>query len=217
MAMTKRRLIAIVVALSATTGAVAWRSRAEKKSPAAESRADNEEEVATLRARIARLEGASLWRAASSVQPEKAESAAVERPAALAAESPAQAARQQHIPEGAEYVAQIDEKFRAQTIDPSWSQKAVSDATRAISGDLTQGSRLGTVECRASLCRVESSHDSVQAFATFMDTALFSPSRKLWNGSISTQVVSQAPSDVRAVTFIAREGHDVPAAELVTD
>jgi len=122
-----------------------------------------------------------------------------------------------HMPDENEYSAQLDQKFHAQAPDPAWSRKAADEATHALSSDLTPGTRLGRVECRMDLCRVETSHDNLPAYQSFLRSALLSMHKKLWNGGLSTQVRSESASGLTAVTFIAKEGQPVPLAEPVAD
>ena len=122
-----------------------------------------------------------------------------------------------HTPSEAEALAQLDDKFEAEERDPNWSGPAATQATRALTSDLPSGSTLGSVECRTNLCRVESSHPSLDAFQSFVHSALLSRDKKLWNGGFSAQVVAQGPLGVKAVTYIAKEGQAVPQLEPVRD
>src|SRR3954463_8996526 len=76
-----------------------------------------------------------------------------------------------HMPDELEYSVQLDQRFRAQTRDVEWSSKAAEEINRALLTDLTRGSRIEKVECRMDLCRVETSHDDVPAYQSFVRSA----------------------------------------------
>jgi hypothetical protein len=101
-------------------------------------------------------------------------------------------------------VAELEDDFHSERRDPKWSDQGTTEATRALSRDLPQGTKLGKVECRLTMCRVESSHTSVDAFRNFVRVSLLSHDRQLWNGGFSSYVVGQSPSGVSALTFIER-------------
>lgn len=110
-------------------------------------------------------------------------------------------------------VAQLESDFQSEAHDPKWSARGTSEATRALSHDLPGGTKLGKVECRFTMCRVESSHSSVEAFQAFVRSHLLSHGRQLWNGGFSSYVVAQSPSGVTALTFIERESAPGAAAK----
>lgn len=218
MTATRRRLLVVAAGLAALTSAVVWRWRPGDKAPAVDSRDDAREEAALLRARIARLEVASMWQAAALSQQGKNEPPPAERQPPGAGDPTPSPKPKQHMPDGHEYTAQLEDKFRTEAPDPNWSQKATGDATRALARNLTPGSRLGTVECRIDLCRVETTHDDLTAYQTFTHEVLGSAHEKLWNAGISTQVINmQSRSNLTAITFIAKEGQEMPPAEPVPD
>jgi hypothetical protein len=115
-------------------------------------------------------------------------------------------ARQESDPtkQQAQLVAQLEDDFRSEHRDPKWSDQGTNEAVRALSRDLPQGTKLGKVECRLTMCRVESSHVSVDAFQAFVRSGLLSHDRQLWNGGFSSYVVDQSSSGVSALTFIER-------------
>jgi hypothetical protein len=113
----------------------------------------------------------------------------------------------------AELVAELESDFRAEARDPKWSDHGTTEASRALAHDLPEGTKLGKVECRSTMCRVESSHTSVDAFQAFVRADLLSHTRQLWNGGFSSYVVSQSPTGVTALTFIARESTPESAAK----
>jgi hypothetical protein len=114
-----------------------------------------------------------------------------------------------------EIAVQLDNHFETESRDPAWADQATHEATRAFTEDIPAGSRVTKVECRKSLCRVDTEHDDVDAFRAFADASLLSRGRKIWNGGFSSMVRSQSESGVTAVTYIAKEGQAVPAPEPI--
>jgi len=112
-------------------------------------------------------------------------------------------------------VAQLEGEFQAEIVDPKWSRDAGVEATRALSHDLPAGSKLGTVECRANMCRVETSHGTVQEYQAFVKSGLLSRTKKLWNAAFSSHVEDPSPSGITALTFIGRETSPGPEAPSV--
>jgi hypothetical protein len=107
-------------------------------------------------------------------------------------------------------VAFFDSKFEVETVDPSWSETARATVSRALAPHLPPGSSLGHVECRTNTCRVETTHGSVDQFKEFMQSSFVTRNPELWNGAWSSWVVDpEAPQPV-AVSFIAREGQNLP-------
>lgn len=108
-----------------------------------------------------------------------------------------------------EVVARIDGVFDTEAWDPGWSASATREATAALTDGLPGGSSLGKIECRTSLCRVESSHPDLDEYHEFVDASFMSRERKLWNGGFLTAVVDQTSSSVTAVSYVAKEGQPV--------
>jgi hypothetical protein len=113
----------------------------------------------------------------------------------------------------AETAAFLGNTFEAERVDPAWSFQATRDATRALSTAAPPGSTLGKIECRTNLCRVESTHENLEAFKAYVDASYMSRERTIWNGGFTAMVTARSATGVTAVTFIAREGQGVPVAD----
>ncbi len=113
-----------------------------------------------------------------------------------------------------ERIAQaLDTRFGAEAVDPAWADGAAREAARAISADLPEGTTLEKVECRKSMCRVETVHENTGAFRSFVTDALLSHDRQLWNGGITSSLRETTDSGVTAVTYIAKDGEAIPAID----
>jgi hypothetical protein len=208
-----RAAIGMAGVAAALAAGIVWRiERPKQEAAAAETNQDVQEEVRQMKSQLARLEANAVMQTAVLA---KQAAPGVATPGA--SDSSAAAGRNERTPNEMEYESQLEAKFRAQPHDRDWSEQAMATATHALSADAPSGSRLGAVECRSDSCRIESSHDNLEAFKAFVHAALLNPKRKIWNGRFSTQVIDESPSGIRAVTFFTREDRELPAPEPVTN
>jgi hypothetical protein len=112
-----------------------------------------------------------------------------------------------------EQAALLNNGFDDERPDPGWSIQAARQVQSALSSTLPAGSTLGKIDCRTKLCRVETTHDSIDAFKAYVDAGYISREKKTWNSGFSALVTSRTASGVNAVTFIAREGQSVPVPD----
>ncbi len=220
--MNPRNAIVWTVVLCAI-GAVVWICRIGRTPPAVAVKASDrvEDDVRQLQTRLAQLERAStvnavLAKAAheQSVRPELPAPSAV-APAGSTKGAEAANAADERMPDESEFVGQLEDKFQSEQSDPHWSRDAAVQAISALSSGLPAGSKLGAIECRTNLCKVESSHHSIEEFQSFVRATLLNHQTKLWNAQFSAQVLAQSDAGVAAVTFIAREGRQIPEPEPV--
>jgi hypothetical protein len=215
MSSNQKALGLIVIAMALLAGVVvtsrAFGPRQRQEPAKGEAKQDLHEEVRRLNSRIAEVEAASARRLAvlgrqmeqatpkPSLEAESASQKSGDSEGQPAEAEPDEAEQQ------AEIVAQLENEFQAEPHDPGWSRGAIAEATRALSQDLPRGSKLGAVVCRTNMCRIESFHDDVQAFQSFVKSALLSRGKQLWNSAFNSYVVEQSPTGVAALTFIGRE------------
>jgi hypothetical protein len=107
-------------------------------------------------------------------------------------------------------LASVHTTFDAEPNDATWSSDAKEKAEEAMSAGLPEGSTLERVECRTSLCKVETFHEDLGGFKSFVDSAFLGRERQIWNGGFYTAVVDHSDQGVVAVSYIAKEGQDVP-------
>ncbi|QSQ27072.1 hypothetical protein JY651_20095 [Pyxidicoccus parkwayensis] len=154
----------------------------------------------------------------------RTQSSAPALPLALAAEPPASGAGVERPvpatpperptpPSEEERVASLEEAVHGEPIDPRWSQQAEDLARSNLSRVLTT-SRLESVHCGASLCRVETSHPSQEALEQFREQVLMAPTPVLWNGATYSSVQGDArEGTLTTVSYVAREGRPLPILE----
>lgn len=125
--------------------------------------------------------------------------------------------RPTHVPDVAELAAQIDGKFAQEPIDPGWSSDAERQLRQALERQPSPGTTLASVSCRRDLCRVESFHTSLEAFHDYAESSYMADDRLPWNGAFTLLVTEQSDALVKAVSFVAKEGSDIPTAEPVEE
>lgn len=216
--MTRQRIMraAVVAVIAAALG---WMLRGGRAGQDEQPPDPTRKEVAALRNEIDGLRaGTQVTRAALArvaASPDRAGAAVAARAEPAAPEPHDGASAPQRMPDPAQVAAQLDVKFAAQDSDPAWSRDAARHADQALASTLPAGTTLGHVECHASLCRVESFHDSRDAFRSFVDASFLSRDKKLWNGASTSIVIDASEAGIKAVSYIAREGSAFPTVEPI--
>lgn len=112
-----------------------------------------------------------------------------------------------------EVVARLEEAVHGEPIDPHWSRQA-EDLTRATLERTLTTSRLESVHCGASVCRLETSHPSQEALEQFREQVLMASEPVLWNGAAYSSVQGDARAGTLVtVSYLAREGRTLPTLE----
>lgn len=106
--------------------------------------------------------------------------------------------------------------FVAERTDTSWANDARRTASQKLGAALPAGSRAVSIECRESMCRIETAHASLLAYRQFVTSAFLTPETKLWNGGVFTLPVkedAESHGEMLSVSFIARDGQSIPPME----
>ena len=106
----------------------------------------------------------------------------------------------------AEYLKFVEGEFSAERIDPTWTPSR--ELSAKVTQALPEGSRLRAVDCRSSMCRVETSHRDAQSYTGFTKQFAFTgESPPLWTGAAFLKVI-RAPAregeDLIAVAYLGR-------------
>jgi hypothetical protein len=110
--------------------------------------------------------------------------------------------------------ARLDGAFLAQQPDPAWTGAAGRLAEARIGAALPAASVLRSVECRASLCRIETEHPDLQRYQQFFQRAFVAPDTRAWNGAVTTAELAEAgDGTVHVISYLAREGAALPQGE----
>lgn len=110
----------------------------------------------------------------------------------------------------------MGEIFASERLDEGWDGAELARLEKALPALLPPGSRIDRVECRSTMCRIESTHAGLDAFVDFARAA-FSRETRVNEGpffaSVSAPPVAGQP--VSTVAFIARKGHILPMPERI--
>ncbi len=112
-------------------------------------------------------------------------------------------------------LASVFSTFDAEPSDAAWSNGASRQLTQAVHAGLPKGSRVEKVECKSTLCKVDTHHKDLDEFRAFVSDAIMSRERQIWNGGSYSAVIEQSDDGVVAVTYLAKEGQSVPYPEIL--
>jgi hypothetical protein len=116
-----------------------------------------------------------------------------------------------------EIAERMEASFDSDQRDPRWSVRDQKDGKRRLGEMLPEGSSLQSFECRASLCRIETTHEDAIRYDSFVKAAFLDPATHMWN---TTGYVTRLGGDtsaagpIRTVAYVAREGHGMPDLSL---
>lgn len=98
--------------------------------------------------------------------------------------------------------------------DPSWTAPDEQRTELRLKEALPAGSALRSFDCRATMCRTETSHQDMPHYQAFVRAAFIDQETKVWNAGSSSSIISVAQDgSLVSVTFLGREGRDLPAVE----
>jgi hypothetical protein len=103
----------------------------------------------------------------------------------------------------------LDDVFFGESSDPTWTPEATETAERLLSS-MGQNADFSSVECRASLCRLESTFADLTSFHESTVRAVTDPDTG-WPGPYMAAVVSDPHGEgtVEAVIYLGRDGVDL--------
>jgi hypothetical protein len=111
----------------------------------------------------------------------------------------------------------LEASFNAEVVDASWSGPAANKLERSLRSVLRAESRLDRVECRETLCRIETSHHDISAFRAYVRDSYFEPGTDIAGNGAFISVLREpiAGGPVVAVAYVAGKGHGLPSPELL--
>ncbi len=117
-----------------------------------------------------------------------------------------------------QYVENADRVVASEARDASWTDaRELPGKVKAI---LPSGSGVDSVTCGSTLCRVETTHPTMEAYRAFLGglTPMPKPGdtefKSLWAGPSAFLVLNDPPNDgqeVHAVAYMARAGNQLPS------
>ncbi|MGO8994470.1 MAG: hypothetical protein ACLQVI_14220 [Polyangiaceae bacterium] len=137
--------------------------------------------------------------------------AAAPPPIASASSAPAEA--RPPAPAPAEIRDNFEIAFEDDHADPSWSAPAARQAHDKITAVLPEGSQLRSIDCRESMCRIETSHASMARYQAFARAAFMDPSTEVWNAGTFSTPLNDGPVNggpIVIVSYVGREGKALP-------
>jgi len=106
----------------------------------------------------------------------------------------------------------LETAFASQAHDGVWAMEARRRMDATLLARLPVKSAVTSIDCRSTLCRIETTHDGY-AYAREFVGQLLTPERQPWNGAFYTGPIAQDSRSgaVTFVTYLAREGVELPA------
>ena len=104
-------------------------------------------------------------------------------------------------------LALMESTFGGETSDPDYSSEASAAIDERLSQEAYTGTRSLEVNCGSSLCRFRFGHETADAREPFQDL--------IGTGPMSGNTFFNFdPETLETVVYMAREGHDLPKADL---
>jgi hypothetical protein len=118
-------------------------------------------------------------------------------------------------PTFAETRDRLDGLFHSEGVDLVWSQEAMRTLGGKLPALLPTRSVVRSVDCRGSLCRIETSHTSVDDYRDFIQRAFLSSETRLWDAGFFAGLLAEPEpgQPIVNVAYLAHEGQDLPATE----
>lgn len=110
----------------------------------------------------------------------------------------------------------VQERFSAlfdhESTDPTWARTTEDELEEKLEAQLPPASTVQSVECRASLCRVETVHRDPSAWSAVMSAGKDDPDNALWTGDVfSEELPSATGQESVVVSYFARQGTALPS------
>lgn len=106
---------------------------------------------------------------------------------------------------------EMESAFIDESNDPGWALQAERIAQEKLDMAMPQASALLSVECRSSMCRIETVHRNPDDYGQFQQSAFARPETQIWNAaSLSTPLRPDDSGGMVIVSYVAREGRTLP-------
>lgn len=111
----------------------------------------------------------------------------------------------------------FDGLFHREAMDSAWSAREADSLTAGVRAVLPAGSQLSRLECRATLCRIETTHADLEEFHSFTRAAFFARETRVNRAGLYSTLLSDpsVPGPVIGVAFLAREGTELPSPDIL--
>ena len=114
--------------------------------------------------------------------------------------------------EAEEHAIRLESAFEGEKPDAHWTAAVSVLFSNRVLPHLGAGSKMLSIECRKSMCRLMSAHADPESYQSFVRTAFRDQTTQLWNGSGFAMATPDRDPDGRriAVAYLAREGDALP-------
>jgi len=99
--------------------------------------------------------------------------------------------------------------FAEQPRDDAWAHAAEDTIESRLSAH-GAGAKLQSVECHASLCRVEVRYQDTATYHQLAGSTLKDPNKRVWAGDSFSVPTEGAQGELIVVSYLAREGEPLP-------
>jgi len=107
-------------------------------------------------------------------------------------------------------LSRLEQAFANEKPDGRWSGTTANEVARALPAALPKGSNVTAVNCKSRMCRLETTHESVESFREFNTSAFSRSGQTIWKGGVYSAVREQSTRGVVALTYLAKEGEELP-------
>lgn len=106
---------------------------------------------------------------------------------------------------------QLEGAFQHDAIDPAWASTSRQLAQERLAKTLPATSTIKSIDCRGSMCRIETWHAGREAYQEFFNRAFVDGSTMLWNGAVQNTLTTEGSGDaLSVVSFLSRENGELP-------
>ena len=106
---------------------------------------------------------------------------------------------------------QMQTAFAHEAVGTGLASKLRTLAQAELPGRLPANSSIQAIECRGSLCRIQSSHKDQAAYGEFLERAFQTQGTRIWNGAYMAVVVGENDDkSLSTVTYVAAEDTNMP-------
>ena len=110
--------------------------------------------------------------------------------------------------------ARLDAVFAAEQTDAAWAARTRSRIADQVAAVAPATSEMRSLECHASFCRLETVHESIATYRTFLERAFLDASRHIGEGPAFTTLLGErGDGRVVAVSYLGRAGRGLPQVD----
>lgn len=108
-------------------------------------------------------------------------------------------------------MALLDRQVHTEQVDPRWSGPATEQIRAMFNDGTLTGSKLLSVTCQTTMCRVEVDHRDSTALDQFIGEF---PTRLDWSTSSYSQIIPHEDGSATLVLYVSREGYRLPRPDV---